>query len=182
MLERRASIGVARAGKERHACEILFSSSIWREAFDIAIYISIKNEFSTAPLVERAWRDGKRVSVPKILNFKAREMVFWPIKSWSDLRPGRMGIMEPTHDEALQFSESSLMLLPGLAFDNNGWRLGYGGGFYDCFLAQLSVKPRLLGLCFSEQIIEAVPHDQFDMPVEGICSDAGLEWVSHDTF
>lgn len=171
-----------RRAKAAQACDFLFSSAEWTQAVIIAIFVSIKNEFPTRSIIERAWEDGKLVAVPKILDFQTRAMAFLPIKAWSDLRPGYHGIMEPVFGNPVQFSGADLMLLPGLAFDKQGWRLGYGGGYYDRFLAAARQKPNLFGLCFSEQIIDAAPHDSRDMPVDGICSDAGMERVGNDIF
>lgn len=182
MLAARDKIGGAtRTEKSVAACDCLFSSSPWKDSSGIAVFVSIKNEFPTAAIIERAWQEGKAVSAPRIVDRQRREMVFLSMKSWSDLIPGSLGIPEPSCGTPIQFSPKDLMLLPGLAFDKSGWRIGYGGGFYDHFLTTLAVEPRLIGLCFSEQIIDDVPHDSFDVPVDGICSDAGLEWITHDS-
>lgn len=162
--------------KEEILSKILFASQVWHDAPGIAIFASYKDELNTGGIIEHAWKEGKEVFTPKVIDRKNRKMNFIKINTRKDLQTGYMGIPEPVSDLATKVTPEILVLLPGLAFDRQGWRLGYGGGFYDAFLGSLIKRPVTVGLCFSDQIVAAVPHDHYDVAIDGICSDAGLEW------
>lgn len=159
----------------------LFNSKVWKDASVIAIFVSYKDEFSTREIIEAAWKQNRKVITPKVINLKERKMVFVPLCNWQELQEGFKGIPEPVSDEEVCINSDVLMLMPGLAFDRQGWRLGYGGGFYDTYLSSLSSRPLTLGLGYSSQIVSRVPHDNFDVPIDGICSDTGLEWIKNDS-
>lgn len=179
MLELRSRMAPdARKKKEEALYEVLFNSSAWKNAPAIAVFVSYKDELNTRPIIERAWLEGKEIVTPKVRNLKNREMDFIKIRSWEDVGEGYKGILEPISDQAATVTPETLVLLPGLAFDRHGWRLGYGGGFYDAFLGKMEKRPPCIGLCFSEQIVEEVPHEQFDASIDKICSEIGLETVS----
>lgn len=106
-------------------------------------------------------RDSKRFLFP--LTHDDRTLTWHATEALTELRPGRMGIQEPDPDRspAIDPAEVDVVLVPGLGFTMDGWRLGHGGGYYDRFLAGLGTSTETLAACFSCQL---VAHDE--MPVE----------------
>ena len=112
--------------------------------------------------MEKALADGKKVAVPKVYGDTMR---FIYLTDLSQVAPGCMGIPEPIADEPIADDPTALVLMPGLAFDKQGHRIGYGGGFYDKFLAAEPHHPTV-ALCFSFQMMDQLETDEFDIPVD----------------
>lgn len=159
------------------ACQApLLASDAWRRAAAVGLYQALPEEAPTAMLLENAWQTGKTVFLPKITDKTAGEMEFMACAGLRELRPGPFGLLEPAGGAAARSVD--LLVLPGLAFDRKGWRLGYGGGYYDRFLARRKgFAPLLAGLCQDCQILDSLPHAAFDMPVNGLCTESGLLWI-----
>ena len=141
-------------------------------------YCSFRSEVNTAALNESILRDGKRLFLPKTYS-EEKVMRFYEVTDLSSLNPGYMGIMEPTGGvdfESLDLEDlfgsnlpkRVLMLLPGVAFDNQGNRIGYGGGYYDRFLEQYGSYMMKYMLAFEEQRVEIIPGEEFDIEVDGV--------------
>lgn len=124
-------------------------------------YISRGIECDTSGIITRAFADGKLVAVPKCRE-KSNEMDFYYIKSYDDLRSGRYGIMEPDPKLCRLVTDFSqgLCLVPGLCYDLQGYRLGFGGGYYDRFLT--GFKGITAGICYSKCIVSELPRGPFD--------------------
>ncbi|MDE5831783.1 MAG: 5-formyltetrahydrofolate cyclo-ligase [Desulfovibrio sp.] len=152
----------------------MLDSDPWQKASSIGLYASFGDEAPTGELFDAARRAGKTVLLPKILDKRERRMVFIRCDSPADMRAGAFGITEPAGDAA---GIPHLVVMPGLAFDKKGCRLGYGGGYFDRYLASLTARPLLAGLCFDFQILPSVPADPFDIPVNCLCSEAGFIWL-----
>ena len=138
--------------------EKLFATEAYRSAKSLYAYLAFNQEVRTCPIIRRAWADVKRVAVPKIIG---GEMTFIWIDSFDGLRPGYRDIPEPVDDGPAAHDETALVLLPGLAFDPDGRRVGYGGGYYDRYLAAHPGHPKL-ALCYGFQMfdrLETEPHD-----------------------
>ena len=118
-------------------------------------------EVRTVAMLEQALRDGKRVAIPKCYG---EEMRFIFMDDLSKVENGYANIPEPIADEPIADDETALVLMPGLAFDPRGHRIGYGGGFYDRFLAKEPNHPTL-ALCYDFQMLEHVETEEFDIPV-----------------
>lgn len=129
------------------------------KAETIMIYLSFGSEINTWPLLEQAWQDGKTVVVPKVQKYP-KEIIAVQINSRNDLKPGFWGIYEPLVNEEFDPGSIDIVVVPGLAFDQAGYRLGYGGGYYDRFLPQ--VYGYQVGLCYPDfyQEIPLMPWDQ----------------------
>ena len=106
--------------------------------------------------------EGKRVAVPKVYG---EEMRFLYLEDLSQVAPGYGGIPEPIADSPVAEDPHALVLMPGLAFDREGHRIGYGGGFYDRFLAKEPEHPTV-ALCYEFQMVENLPVEEFDVPVD----------------
>ena len=173
-LARKKISGNARETAAGKCMEHIFSMESFRKARNIYVYISFRSEMPTKTLIERMIDDDKTVAVPKI---EGGEMHFYPIRSLSDCRLGVMGILEPD-GKGEPFTLPGLCLTPGLAFDKDGYRLGYGGGFYDRFFAQHPYIERT-GIGFSCQIYERIPRQPHDIRLQTIVTDAGIIIPDH---
>ena len=118
-------------------------------------------------MVEKAWKDGKKVAVPKVYD---DEMKFIYITDMSQIAEGYMGIPEPIADEPVAEDPTALVLMPGLAFDPQGHRIGYGGGYYDKFLSNEPDHPTV-ALCYGFQMMEHLETEEFDIPVDLVIAE-----------
>jgi len=131
-------------------------------AASVMAFVGCKGEPDTDPLFARLAADGKRLLLPRVDD---GDIV---VCSGLDPRsPSRFGVSEPT-GPALPVGEADLVLVPGLAFTPAGYRLGYGGGFYDRFLPK--VVGAYVGVCFAEQIVDHLPVQAHDVPVQHVVS------------
>lgn len=135
------------------------------EAKIIGLTISNKPELDTVHLIESLWKLGKIVAVPKC-DPKTRQMEFYAIDSFAQLETVYMHLREPIINrcEFVDASEIDVMLVPGVVFDKRGYRIGYGGGYYDRYILKYSGK--LLSLIFDEQLRDEVPTETHDCPVD----------------
>ena len=144
----------------------LFAHPAYRAARSIYGYLSYNQEVRTLPILEQAQRDGKRVAVPKVFG---DEMKFLWLDDLTAIAPGAYNIPEPIADEPTADDETALVLMPGIAFDPAGHRCGYGGGFYDKYLAAHSQHPTL-ALCYGFQMLRHLDTDAHDIPVDFVLS------------
>ena len=142
--------------------ELLAESSLYQNAKTIYGYLPYNQEVRTVPMLERALRDGKRVAVPKIYG---DEMKFIYLDDLSKVEKNHWGIPEPVEDAPVGDDPHALVLMPGLAFDMQGNRIGYGGGYYDKFL-QAEPEHPTLALCYGFQVLEKLETEAFDIPVD----------------
>ena len=141
-----------------------YETEEYRNAKSIYGYLPYNQEVRTVPMLEQALRDGKRVAVPKCYG---DEMRFLWMEDLNQVEKGYAGIPEPIADEPVADDATALVLMPGLAFDREGHRIGYGGGFYDKFLAQETGHPTL-ALCYDFQMQEQLDTEEFDIPVDKV--------------
>jgi len=150
------------AEKSRLLAEKFLRSDLYRNAKTVYGYLPYNQEVRTAPILEQALKDGKQVAVPKCYG---EEMRFILLSDLSAVAPGYCGIPEPIADEPIAHDPTALVLMPGLAFDPEGHRIGYGGGFYDKFLAAEPDHPTL-ALCYDFQMLPQLETDDHDIPVD----------------
>ncbi len=144
--------------------ELFVATKQYKEAKTIYGYLPYNQEVRTIPMLERALQDGKRVAVPKVYG---DEMRFIYITDLSRVEKGYAGIPEPVDDEPVADDPTALVLMPGLAFDPQGHRIGYGGGFYDKFLAAEPSHPTV-ALCYAFQMFPKLETEAFDIPVDRV--------------
>lgn len=144
--------------------ELFADSDAYRKADTIYGYLPYNQEVRTVPMLERAIREGKRVAVPKVIG---EDMKFIYLTDMSQVEKGYAGIPEPVADGPVAQDPTALVLMPGLAFDPQGHRIGYGGGFYDRFLAQEPDHPTL-ALCYDFQMVDRLETEEFDIPVDTV--------------
>lgn len=146
--------------------DALISSSLYQQADCILTYLSTPTEPSTMQIVASALQSGKPVSAP-IVNGKNIE--FYLLEDLQQLTSGYRGILEPLGRNKPSITSSTLCIVPGLWFDRQGYRIGYGGGYYDRFLSEFSGIS--LGLCFTDFLLdkENLPYEILDIPAQFIC-------------
>ena len=140
----------------------------------IYCYVPFREEVDTTLCIQTAWKQGKRVVVPRVCG--TNQMEFYEIESMKELFPGYQGILEPAANRDRLFEASScvhaLMLVPGVVFDRNGNRIGYGKGFYDYYLKTYPYISKM-GLAFSCQCIEEIPAEPQDICMDVVLTENG---------
>lgn len=142
--------------------EMFRATELYRKAKTIYGYLPYNQEVRTVPMLEQALVDGKKVAVPKVYG---DEMKFIYLTDLTQVEVGYAGIPEPVADGPVADDPTALVLMPGLAFDKEGRRIGYGGGFYDKFLAQ-EPEHSTIALCYDFQMVSQLPTEEFDIPVD----------------
>lgn len=142
----------------------------FRDAPLLYAYVSSDIEVNTHSIIRTALAKGKTVAVPRCVP-GTRQMEFYAIESLEELSAGAYGILEPTPDPAKQVldTETGLCIVPGLAFDMRGYRLGFGKGYYDRFLA--NYHGAVIGLCFDDCIVPRLPNGKYDKPIKLIVTE-----------
>lgn len=153
--------------------EQLINSSYYRGCHSLFSYVSHDNEVDTLCIIHQAWQDGKEVYVPKVI--RQGQMLFYQITSMDDLTKGKYGILEPSAKIEHAPAYDSLFIMPGVVFDKNKNRIGYGGGFYDRYLAKLDEKPMVVALGYDNQIEASLSPDPFDIKPDYILTETG--WI-----
>lgn len=143
--------------------EQLFAHPLYRAAKTIYVYLSANQEVRTDGIIRRARKDGKRIAAPKVCG---KELRFFYLEDDTKLAASSFGILEPVDAQAAE-DPTALVLLPGLAFDRLGYRLGYGGGYYDRFLAREPQHPTV-ALCYTFQLLDRLPTDPHDVPADTV--------------
>ncbi len=146
----------------------------------LCAYIPFRSEVDVRPLIEWCWRERIRVAVPRV-DSRRRDFQLYLIRGYGDLEPGAWGIEEPKVAVCARLDDISsirAVLIPGVAFDRYGGRMGYGGGFYDRFLSRFAgsgaAMPALWAAAFGFQIVDKVPMEAHDIPVDRIVTERGL--------
>ena len=142
--------------------ELFLASELYKQAKNIYGYLPYNQEVRTTAMLEQAQRDGKRIAVPKILG---DTMIFVWLDDLTAVEKGYSNIPEPIDLTPVADDPTALVLMPGMAFDREGHRCGYGGGFYDKFLASEPDHPTL-ALCYDFQVLPHLDTEEFDIPVD----------------
>ena len=162
--QKRAMTPEAIEEKSRRLGELFLQSQAYQQARSIYGYLPYNQEVRTVAMLEQALKDGKKVAVPKCYG---DEMRFIWMEDLSKVEKGYCGIPEPIDDEPIADDKTALVLMPGLAFDPQGHRMGYGGGFYDKFLEQEPDHPTI-ALCYDFQMFDHLETEDHDIPVDTV--------------
>ena len=154
----------------------LFRTDAWKSARSVYAYLSYNQEVRTDGILRRAWAEGKRVAVPKVFGSTMR---FLWLERLEDAAPGAYGIREPVADGPEADDPEALVLMPGLAFDPQGRRCGYGGGFYDQWLAAHPGHPTA-ALCYGFQLFPALDTETHDIPVDQVIAEPVVPASNYD--
>ncbi len=152
--------------KSKEISERLFSLDCYKSAKVIFSYISNRNEVDTKSINMRVLKDGKKLAVPRV---NGDLMDFYFINGYEDLEDGYFGISEPKiYTKKADADECELMLVPGVVFDKNFHRIGYGKGFYDKYIDKRDNSFVKIGLAYDFQILDKIPCDRFDISMDMI--------------
>ncbi|EUJ30850.1 5-formyltetrahydrofolate cyclo-ligase [Listeria cornellensis] len=153
--------------------EQLFQEAIWQNATTIGITIARFPEIATQAIIKRAWQDGKIVSIPETHN-KTKTMQFRVYEDGDELCKKALGLYEPLESApVLPKTKIDLLIVPGVLFRTDGYRIGFGGGFYDRYLEDY--QGGTLSLCYPEQITTAFKPEPHDLPVQKLVIENNLK-------
>ncbi|MDF2628431.1 MAG: 5-formyltetrahydrofolate cyclo-ligase [Symbiobacteriaceae bacterium] len=181
MLARRQSLAPdERERRSLAAQEALIGSPAFAAAHQILIYIAFRGEVGTERIAEAAVTAGKGLVLPRVVK-EPRGLVLHAYSgNQAALARGAYGIMEPRPEwPVVTPAEVDLVVVPGVAFDRTGGRLGYGGGYYDRLLPMMG-HARLAGLAYECQVVEGLPKDPHDIPVDGLATEMGYTDIRGD--
>ncbi len=151
----------------------LIPLTILKNSNHIMLYISFGSELDTKPLIDHLFNQNKKVYIPLTIP-ATREMIVSELLDFkNDLEMGNFGVLEPKQESLRPMAADNLdlVIVPGVAFDKEGYRIGYGGGYYDRFLPQLPPSTTKISLAYDIQIINNIPKMPHDYPVQYIITE-----------
>lgn len=144
----------------------------YKRAKTVLVYMSTAIEVDTSAIISQALSDGKQVALPRCVD-GTRLMDFYYIRSFDDLEKGTFGVLEPkTTCQKLTSYPGSVCIVPALGYDKQGFRLGYGGGYYDRFLGGYTES--CIGLIYGKNLYGRLPHGRYDRPVRLLITERGF--------
>lgn len=180
--KRRAELSAGECGRRRSSAvqRRLLESAFWQKSRRVILYVAVKGEVDTSILLERAWKEGRDVFLPRCRPEEPGIMDMIACRGAEELVPSRFGIPEPALSassrllsrQELKEGADTLVVVPALAFDRNGFRLGYGGGYYDRMLD--AARCSSVGLTFHELLLDSLPRDAWDRPAGAVCTEEEL--------
>ncbi|MGI6679323.1 MAG: 5-formyltetrahydrofolate cyclo-ligase [Dehalobacterium sp.] len=159
--------------KSRIICEKVLQIPSFQKATTVMLYLPFNNEVDVLPLIHHLWQKNKRVVIPvcepndiSIIPSELRDLK-------EDLAPGTWGILEPKDDKMRPVApkEIDCVIIPGVAFDKDCIRLGYGGGYYDRFLPRLIDQTPKIAVAFALQIAPFLTPDPYDIPMDMVVTE-----------
>ncbi len=177
MTEKRESLSKESVQQKSHSIQQrLIEMSVWKDAMHMMIYLDFRNEVKTDSLIRSFLQQGRHVYIP-VTNPKNYRLTVSELKDpEQDLQVANFGLLEPKK-EALRPSDPKkldLIIVPGVAFDRDGYRVGFGAGYYDRFLPQVRDDAVLLSLVYDFQLMPQVPRESHDIAVDWIVTESEL--------
>jgi 5-formyltetrahydrofolate cyclo-ligase len=171
-LERRAGLKPQVGELSRRLAQIFLGEVPIPSGASVSAYVAIGDEADPAPLLHALRAQGQIIALPRVAG-RGKPLDFHRYDAGQTLVPGGFGLLEPQRDWPQ--IEPDILVVPLLAFDARGYRLGYGAGFYDRTLAKLRAARNVLavGFAFAAQEFETVPHDENDQKLDGIVTEIG---------
>lgn len=152
----------------------LKNTELYKNARNIFIYISFSNEINTINIIKKALEDKKDVFIPKIYKTN-KSMKAIKLNSFDDLKKNSMGILEPIDDSKYIEKENiDLIVVPGVVFDKDCNRIGYGGGYYDRYLKDIAYKNNKVVLAYDLQVIDKIESEEHDIKVDYIITNSKI--------
>ncbi|MDU7241508.1 5-formyltetrahydrofolate cyclo-ligase [Clostridium sp.] len=149
----------------------LINTDLYKRAINIFIYISFSNEINTRNIIEKAFEDKKNVFIPKVYK-DDKLMKAVKLNSIDELKKNSMGILEPIDDSNYIEKENiDLIVVPGVVFDKECNRVGYGGGYYDRYLKDIKSKENKIALAYDLQIVDKIESEVHDIKVDYIITN-----------
>lgn len=147
----------------------LFLQPEFKKAKTVLFYLSKEGEVQTDLMIKEALKLGKKIALP-VIKVDKKEIIPCLLQNPLKLQRGPYGIQEPREKESVSCKEIDLVIVPGVAFDRNNYRLGRGGGYYDKLLKKISPHIPSFGLAYRCQIVKSLPHTFHDEPVSKVLS------------
>lgn len=152
--------------RSRQLCNLVRNTEAYRQADTIYGYLPFNQEVDLHALLQEALDEGKQVALPKCYG---KEMRFILVQDLSRIQHSPFGVPEPVADSPVATDKTGLVIVPGLVFDRRGYRVGYGGGYYDRFLCLEPDHPTI-GLCYDFQLMDRLEPDPYDIAVDTVFS------------
>jgi 5-formyltetrahydrofolate cyclo-ligase len=158
--------------------EFIVNSDEYKNCKNVLVYVSVGSEFDTEYLREQAVKDKKTVAYPKVYRENS-DMNFFIANNTNNFISGAYGIKEPLESTPLLIKfDKTLCIVPGIVFDKNGNRIGYGGGYYDKFIAE-HPEIKTIGATYSCMLVDDIPIEEHDKKVEVVVTENGYERTSN---
>ena len=157
-------------------CERIVAMAEYLRAKRILCYAALPDEVQTGGLLREILRSGRQLYLPRT---RGSDLEIARVTAGMKMERGAYGVLEPVTDELAQIGEMDLVLAPGVAFDREGNRLGYGKGYYDRYLTK--VHAFCAGVCYTECVIESVPVGRCDVPMAALVSPQGVTRMGGST-
>lgn len=167
-----------KAAFSERLCASICSLDAFKEAAAVLSFWPLPNETDVRAVNERTLAEGKRLLLPRCIK-GSREMNFYEVRSFDDLEKGCFSIFEPKEGCPLFVPSENIRtvcIVPGMAYDKHGFRIGYGGGFYDTYLSKY--KPFTVGAVYHPFLLEALPYGEFDIAVNTVVTDKEVIAIS----
>lgn len=163
-------------------CTRLIAQADYQAASTVMWYIGCKSEVRTLPAIRRELGSRKRIVIPYCTQDERgqRKLGLWHLKDFSELAPGTWNIPEPPKSRwgeagtEVPPCELDLIIVPGVAFDRSGGRLGHGAGYYDRLLAQVRKETVLYGVCFESQLFDRIEMEAHDIPMDFVITEKNV--------
>ena len=163
-----------RAALSARACDRLLATAAFERAWTVMIYLALPDELDTQRLALRAFQDGKTVCAPRV-DWEHTRMTPVTLDAYDETRfeVCKFSVREPgAGAQPVPIEDLDVVIVPGLAFDRSGYRLGRGEGFYDRFLSQPGLRgAKVFGLCFDFQVAPSVPTSDYDVPMDVVVTE-----------
>ncbi len=160
--------------RERRSASIareLFALPEMAHASVVMAFSSFGSEVTTEPILERLVADGRRPAVPRVREGEIEAVAFRPGQAMSR---APFGALEPAEGDPIAPVDVDVVVTPGVAFDRRGFRVGYGGGYYDRFFRRTRSDALKVAVCFAFQVVEEVPHGRQDIAVDLLVTEEGV--------
>lgn len=176
-IEKRRSLSIEeKKDLDNQVCERVIASSTYKNANVILAYMPKEDELDITSVLEKALLDGKKLALPNC-DPETKNMDFYFVNSLSELSEGHYSILEPNTDNEMYDYENYkdkniICIVPAIVYDRKGFRIGYGGGYYDRYLS--TFKGLKVGVAYFNHIISEVPKGKFDFAVDVLISERGV--------
>lgn len=160
---------------EKQILNNLLTLKQFTQSHNIFCYLSFRSEVPTQELIKLCLQHEKNIYIPVCVN-ETKEMILSKYDKEVELKASKYGVFEPS-TETIKIADRNLLdlaIMPGAVFDQNGYRVGYGAGYYDKFFSHTSKEIYKVALAYSFQVIDEVPKDAYDVPVDCIITEQGI--------
>lgn len=167
--------------KSNRILDRIRSLEVWPRLQEILLYMPVKNEVDPRPLLTELWQRKVRTLFPRCSPCSSGHLEWAQAACFEEFKTGIFSIPEPDPQTCapMRYFSPDLVLIPGVAFDWDGYRLGYGGGYYDRFLPDGQLQGALLiGLAFEFQLLPELPRENWDQPVHAVITEKDILWIN----